>query len=82
MGISFAGLKAFVLESIERMRLSGTDLDAVKVLLLFMVCKKALDEERSIQAREGLVKDSDIDELSNVESLASVVARIVESKSS
>lgn len=82
MGISFAGLKAFVLESIERMRLSGTDLDAVKVLLLFMVCKKALDEERSIQAREGLIKDSDNDELSDVESLASVIARIVESNSS
>ncbi|KTC36688.1 hypothetical protein AO269_21810 [Pseudomonas putida] len=82
MGISFAGLKAFVLESIERMRLIGTDLDAVKVLLLFMVCKKALDEERIIQAREGSVKDADNDELSDVESLASVIARIVESNSS
>lgn len=81
MGISFAGLKAFVLESIERMRLSGMDLNAVKVLLLLMVCKKAFDEARSIQAREGLIKDPDNDELSDVESLVSVVARIVESNS-
>ncbi|WJK10713.1 N-6 DNA methylase [Pseudomonas fluorescens] len=85
MGTSFAGLKAFVLESIERMRLRGTDLDAAKVLLLFMVCKKTLDllkEERSVQAREGLIKDSDLDELCNVESLASVVAHVVERNSS
>jgi type I restriction enzyme M protein len=81
MGTSFAGLKAFVLESIERMRLRGTDLDAAKVLLLFMVCKKTLDllkEERSVQVREGLIKDSDLCELCNVESLASVVAHVVE----